>query len=748
MEAMTRSQWIRLGIPALALLVAVSASALNLSEPGETSGSAVEDLELRWDTVSGGERSDRFNSVVSRRLDLVSVAVGSTMSNSSGRRDAWVAAFDSTGKLQWETPIGGARDDEGFGVVDLADGSVVMVGATSSEGDGVSAGLVARLDQNGGVMWQRLIDTPEADYLYAVAVLSTGDLVVAGSSGGNAGLVARIDPEGTVVWQKRHRQEAPDIIHGLAIFANDDILLIGERTEMFDSDGALTRLDSAGGVKWSQQFGGPGMDRLNAAVTLGGDDFLAVGTRHAEEVDDQGWILRYDGKGERQWDKTLGGGGIDRLSSIRLLGDQSLVVAGTADATDQEKLNSWLIRITENGEILRVKRLGSEYGDGFMDLTPRSDGSFVAVGFNHSWQGGAPDGYIAMLGIPTMRTAGPARQADDPPVVFLPGGGKVLTNEPVVEMVGNVIHNRPITRLFVDGRPARLLHNGAFLTRVNVPIGVTEVKIEAIDDRGVLGESQVEVTRAQPEALTLSDQLPDLDAINFGNFHAILIGNNNYAGDIPALKTAIKDTTELAMVLEEDYGFEIELLLNAGKDKILSAIERKSNSLRKDDNLLVYYAGHGVYDEDADVGYWLPVDAELENKQNWILNSTITDAVKGMDAKHVLLVADSCFSGTLLRSTQTQRSGKFYEQMANRTARLVMTSGGVEPVMDGGGDGHSVFARSFLAKLRGPQPIIDGTSLYQSIREPIVMSSEQVPQYSNIRFVDSDGGDFLFVKRQ
>jgi hypothetical protein len=84
--------------------------------------------------------------------------------------------------------------------------------------------------------------------------------------------------------------------------------------------------------------------------------------------------------------------------------------------------------------------------------------------------------------------------------------------------------------------------------------------------------------------------------------------------------------------------------------------------------------------------------------------------------------------------------------MASRTARLVMTSGGVEPVMDGGGDGHSVFARSFLNKLRSGEEIIDGTSLFQSIREPVVLSSQQVPQYANIRFVQSDGGDFLFVR--
>lgn len=709
--------------------------------------SQLEDLEIRWAKSSDGDRSDSFNSVVSRRTDLVSIAVGSTMSISSGRRDAWIAAFDSDGQLQWQTAVGGPRDDEAFGVVDLPDGSVVIVGTTSSSGEGTSAGLVAKLDQKGTVVWQTLIDTPSSDSLFAITALSTGDLVVAGTSDSSEALVARLQVDGRIVWQKHYSVDVPDTVRDLAVFTNDDVLLIGERTDLFDANGALTRISSAGDVIWHKAFGGEGMDQLTSGVALVNDDIFAVGVTHTEELDDQGWLVKFDGKGTLLWEKTFGGGGVDRLSGIRVLGDQTLAIAGAADATDEEELNSWILRVSTNGDVLRVKRLGSEFGDGFSDLTPRIDGSFVAVGFNHNWQGESSNGYIAMLGSPGSRSSIPVHTADDPPTVFVPGGGKLLTSVATVEMIGNVIHNRPITSLFIDGRPVRLLPNGAFLTQVSVPIGITEVKIEAIDDRGVIGESLVEVTRAGDTDLASAGQIPDLSSIKFGNFHALVIGNNFYKGDIPPLKTAIKDTTELAATLQNKYGFDVELLLNADKSQILEALDRTSKAMRKDDNLLVYYAGHGVYDEDTDIGYWLPVDADRDNKKNWILNSTITDSIKGMDAKHVLLIADSCFSGTLLRSTQVKRTGKFYSQMASRTARLVMTSGGVEPVMDSGSDGHSVFARSLLAKLNSSDAIIDGTSLYQSIREPVVMSSEQVPQYSNIRFIDSDGGDFLFVKR-
>jgi uncharacterized caspase-like protein len=68
------------------------------------------------------------------------------------------------------------------------------------------------------------------------------------------------------------------------------------------------------------------------------------------------------------------------------------------------------------------------------------------------------------------------------------------------------------------------------------------------------------------------------------------------------------------------------------------------------DNLLIYYAGHGWNDEPAQEGYWLPIDADLRDPTQWISNSTVTAMVRAMPAKHVLVVSDSCYAGTLTRS--------------------------------------------------------------------------------------------------
>ena len=252
------------------------------------------------------------------------------------------------------------------------------------------------------------------------------------------------------------------------------------------------------------------------------------------------------------------------------------------------------------------------------------------------------------------------------------------------------------------------------------------------------------------------DQEPDLSpppagAINnldFGSYHALVIGNNDYQS-LPKLRTAINDARSMADLLEAKYGYEVELLLNATRSEIFKAIYSYRRTLTGRDNLLVYYAGHGWLDKEADEGYWLPVDAQRQDPSNWISNSSITSSLRAMKAKHVLVVADSCYSGKLARGISISlRSGDYYQRIAMKKARTVMASGGLEPVADDGGKGnHSVFASALIEALNENQGILDATLLFSKIRRPVMVNADQTPEYSDIRKAGHDGGDFLFVPR-
>ncbi len=92
--------------------------------------------------------------------------------------------------------------------------------------------------------------------------------------------------------------------------------------------------------------------------------------------------------------------------------------------------------------------------------------------------------------------------------------------------------------------------------------------------------------------------------------------------------------------------------------------------------------------------------------------------------------------------------GDYWKQMASKWARVAITSGGLEPVVDKGGGGNSPFAKAFVQALTSNKAIMDGTELFQSLRRPVMVAADQTPEYSDVRNAGHDGGDFLFVRKK
>ena len=245
---------------------------------------------------------------------------------------------------------------------------------------------------------------------------------------------------------------------------------------------------------------------------------------------------------------------------------------------------------------------------------------------------------------------------------------------------------------------------------------------------------------------------PALASLDLGNFHALVIGNNRYR-EFDRLKSAVKDAKSVSRLLESEYGFQVTRLNNASRYEIFRALSDLRKTLKAQDNLLIYYAGHGHLDESTQRGYWLPVDAERDNYAHWISTADITDMINGMAATRVLVVADSCFSGTLSRSADYrglvlgQEQALLLKRLADKRSRTVLTSGGLEPVLDSGSNGHSVFANAFLSVLKENTGVLEGAQLFSQLRRKVVLAADQTPEYADIRKAGHEGGDFVFLRR-
>src|SRR5262245_50814244 len=248
------------------------------------------------------------------------------------------------------------------------------------------------------------------------------------------------------------------------------------------------------------------------------------------------------------------------------------------------------------------------------------------------------------------------------------------------------------------------------------------------------------------------------DIGTFGNYHALVIGNDQYR-QLPRLTTAVNDARDIDRTLKARYGFKVTLLLDANRYQILSALNGLRERLTDKDNLFIYYAGHGELDRKNQRGHWLPIDAEPNSSANWISNIAVTDILNAMNVQQLLVVADSCYAGTLTRSSvgrldaalsETERL-KVIQLMARKRSRMVMTSGGLEPVLDSVGGTHSVFAQPFIELLQSNVGVLSGQEMFRQLQLRVAgtaqrVDAQQVPEYAPIKFAGHEAGDFFFVR--
>lgn len=355
----------------------------------------------------------------------------------------------------------------------------------------------------------------------------------------------------------------------------------------------------------------------------------------------------------------------------------------------------------------------------------------------------------------------PSIEIIDPPVTLTRSTPTVnlRTQQNYRDIIGKVSAPAGLLSLTINGINEDLEDNSLFKAEIPIKDEVTPVDIVAIDTKGrrvSLSFSMLSDRKTKTSNQTVKKQKGEVNRPKLGNYYALIIGNNNYQS-MSTLVTAINDAKETERVLRNQYQFKTQLLLNATRYQILSALNKLREDLQEEDNLLIYYAGHGKLDSINKRGFWLPVDADENNSANWISNIAITDILNAMKAKHVLVVADSCYSGSFSQAAiarveqdlDDNIKQQWINVMANTRARIMLTSGGVEPVLDGGGGKHSIFAKAFLDTLRDNNQILEGYSLYYEVLTKVMkkasqLDREQVPQYAPIHLAGHESGEFLF----
>lgn len=416
-----------------------------------------------------------------------------------------------------------------------------------------------------------------------------------------------------------------------------------------------------------------------------------------------------------------------------------------AAAADQKRSQMALQRVAELEKQMDAQQ------SAVASARAESDRVLTLMGVDTSQRGPAPKGTT-----PKIQVIAPKLATTRSGVLAAP----LLAAVPSYQVVGRVYPVGSLKALKVNDRDFKdkVDADGLFQIDLDLASGDTPVEIQAITDDGMSTVESFLITRDHGGAAAAKRVTSKLFQRrmrdDLGTFHALVIGNDAYTG-FPALKTAVADADAIAEQLQTRFGYQVTKLTNVGREAIIAKLAELTMGMKKTDNLLIYYAGHGQLDAQGR-GYWIPTDGRPDDPSSWIGNEQVSDYIGASAAKHIMIVADSCYSGTMsgnaIRPIPLDAKEEDLLFISRVKARTVITSGGLEPVLDDGGSGHSIFAHAFLTALKQSDGLAEGYRLYEEVSELVSQRSAiarvpQRPQYSAMKHAGHEGSEFFFLPR-
>ena len=366
-----------------------------------------------------------------------------------------------------------------------------------------------------------------------------------------------------------------------------------------------------------------------------------------------------------------------------------------------------------------------------------------------------------------MQAEEPAAEKEEPEIVTYdtkppqltvtnPSGvdkGEIEYSNSDIEIRGSATDESGIYKIQVNNEEAEVAGDGSFRHSIRLAYGKNNVQIRATDLKDNTAEMNFVILRASADDTDSGRGVgqaeePEQTVTSTGKSYALLIGIASYDDpDIPDLDEPVADAEKLKEVLTKDYDFEpsdVKLLQNPDKAVIFAELDELARKVQPEDSLLIFYAGHGMWDQQFEQGYWLPKDANDDSRAQWISNSDIRDYIRAIHSRHTLLISDACFSGGIFKSRGgIAGSDKAIQELYSMPSRKAMTSGTLTEVPD-----HSAFLDYLTKRLQeNTQEYMSADQLFYRFREAVINNSPNTPQYGVIHEAGDEGGEYIFIRR-
>ena len=353
---------------------------------------------LEWQKTYGGSGDDYAYSI-QQTSDGGYIVAGYTKSNDGdvtnfhgGDGDFWVLKLLSDGTIQWQKTYGGTREDNAYSIQQTNDGGYIVAGHSwSNDGDvlvnnGLADCWILKLDNSGGIQWQKSIGGTIYETIYSIKQTSDGGFIIGGvidtnpgssSYSGHNGLIIKIDVLGNVMWQKSIGGTNTDDICS-AQETSDGGYIIASYSSSTDGDVTgnhggydywIIKTDSSGNIIWQKTYGGTSTDVAFEIKPITGG-YIILGFTESNNGDvtvNNGnrdcWIIKIDEIGNLIWQKTLGGTAIDSGRSIVVTSDGGYAIAGYSESINGDVTSNhgggdyWIIKLAAdlNNDVYKNK---------------------------------------------------------------------------------------------------------------------------------------------------------------------------------------------------------------------------------------------------------------------------------------------------------------------------------------------------------------------------------------------------------
>ncbi|MBF0382322.1 MAG: DUF4347 domain-containing protein [Magnetococcales bacterium] len=273
-----------------------------------------------------------------------------------------------------------------------------------------------------------------------------------------------------------------------------------------------------------------------------------------------------------------------------------------------------------------------------------------------------------------------------------------------------------------------------------------ELQLKKENKTKLFKNALAELDLLETKSLKLPDKFPEWFPELTSQKIALFIGINNYQGLIPDLNTPNNDVDKVSGILE-DRGFQTIVLKDASYKEVMEAFRGIAEKIKPGQDLVIYYAGHGYLREDSGKAYWIMGDAKADSAKKWVSTEHISKFLSTVKANKTLLISDSCYSGSLTKEGKvtTDNTSSVNQENQEQRSVVTMSSGGEEPVADGGSEGHSIFAFNLIKALKNNDGFVSGSELFVEVRDGVTKTFPQTPQYGAVMSAGhEEGGDFFF----